>query len=147
MIGLEIDIDLKQLRRNLESLEPKVARKIEKQAMRPAMRIIQREAKANAPRDTGAMSKAIKLRAMKRSRSRRGIEVRIDKEGNYRGDHFYGAFQEFGWKAGSRKLGDGRREIPGQHFMQRAFETKGPEAEAMAIRGIWQGIEAAASGR
>lgn len=42
----------------------------------------------------------------------------------YSGKTFYGAFQEFGWKTGSRKSTGARVQIEGKNFMKRAADAK-----------------------
>jgi hypothetical protein len=70
------------------------------------------------------------------------VVIRLGK-GFFRGDEFYGAFQEFGWKAGKRGRFN-RRSIPGKHFMQRAAERKGRQAGDVIIMSAWGQLKARA---
>ncbi len=83
-------------------------------ALRKAGKKIQASIKANAPRETGQLRKAVKVRAMKRSRVRFGIRVATSPHGRnlFEGEAFYGGFIEFGWKAGKRGTPNRRRVRP-----------------------------------
>jgi hypothetical protein len=82
-----------------------------------------------APAASGRLRAAIRVRA---GRSGQGSFSFLASVGakNFAGDQYYGAFQEFGWKSGSRKAGGNRKEIPGKHYMQQAAEEIGPSALA-----------------
>jgi HK97 gp10 family phage protein len=112
----------------LKQLEPKFAKKAVRKAMRVGLKPILTTARANAPVKSGKIKKAIKIRAAKRKRNRVGVRIKIGEE-NFVGKGFYGAFQEFGWKTGSRKSPpDQRTQIEGKHFMENAFDSRGHEA-------------------
>lgn len=144
----------KKLERALRKLDVKIRKKITRDALRPAAKIIQQKAKANAPRGkTGELRKAIKVRALKRSRVNTGIQVRLDwgskgakSAAATKGRRlpYYAGFQELGYRIGSRKLGNKRTLVPGKHFMENAFKSEGPRARDLAIKLMWQGIERAA---
>ena len=68
---------------------------------------------------------------MKRSRKSIGTLTQLGA-GFFKGDTFYGAFQELGWKAGKRN----RRKVLGLHFMQRAARQVGRKAGAVATNII-----------
>ena len=61
-----------------------------------------------------------------------------------KGATFYGAFVEFGHRVGSRKLGDARKEVAGQHFMQKAVAAKGQAAADAAAAKMQQELVAIA---
>ena len=110
----------KELSRALHALPITVAKSV----LRPALRAGAKESlgaiKRRAPRDTGALARSLKVRAAQRSRTHFGAGVRIG-EGYFKGDTFYGAFQELGWKTGKRGSGN-RRQIPGRRFMRGGLE-------------------------
>jgi len=138
-VGFEIE--LQDAVERLKGLEPKVRKKIIRQAIRPAMKIVQRDAIARAPRgESGLLKKSIKVRAFKRSRTKIGVSVSTAK-GWFKGDAFYGGFQEWGWKQGKRSLGSMRRHIPGFGYMQGAYESKGDEARDVAMTGILLAVD------
>ncbi len=97
--------------------------------MRPAMKVVQREAKQNAPVDTGQTKKAIKVRAMRKSRTRFGIETRVG-EGDYKGDEYYAAFLEFGTS-----------EMEPHPFMRPAYDSKKDEAKRIALEELKRLVE------
>ena len=95
----------KELDRKLSTLEPKVQKKVARKGMRKAGKVIQAAAKSNLASnqsvETGELSKGIRVRAMKRSRSRIGIEIATTerREGkSIEGKRFGGAQLEAGTK-------------------------------------------------
>lgn len=118
-------------KRALMKLTPRLRRRVLAKATRDAMRPTLKQAKANAPRRKtrkgaavkgGQLRKSLKLRAMKRSRVKVGAYV-ATAGGWFKGRQFYGAFQEFGWKAGKRGS-DNRTEIEGRHFAEQAYKSE-----------------------
>lgn len=123
----------KSLTRMLNALGSPKARELHRKAVRKAARPILEHAKAESPVKSGAMRKSLTIKALRRSR--RGIGVRVtQKEGLFKGDQFYGGFQEFGWLTGRRrkkehrKSNRERRKIPGKWFMRGAGTAKEQEA-------------------
>jgi HK97 gp10 family phage protein len=100
-INLEGD---RVLAAKLRGLTDSQAKKAILGACRESIKVIQAEARTLAPSRTGALRRSIKVRAISRSRKRIGVRVTTSATDNlYSGKTFYGAFQEFGWKTGSRK--------------------------------------------
>lgn len=132
----------KAVMKRLKKLEPKIRKQVLNKAAKTAMRPVLTAARNNAPKKTGALRKAIRLRALKRNR-RGNVGARVACSDQwFVGDMFYGAFQEFGYHIGKREnsmrsrgiwsgIGsdrDTRREVAGQHFIERAFRTHGERA-------------------
>ena len=117
--------------RDLQAVETKVAGKFVRQALRAGAKIIQAQCKADAPNRSGLTRRSIKVRAGRRSRTGVKMLVSIGKQA-YVGDNFYAAFQNFGWKAGSRKNKGYRRPITTKNFdwLGRAFDKSAKSAEA-----------------
>lgn len=136
---------LDQINKKLKELDSKVGKKIVRKALRIALKPMQQKVKANVPVDTGQTKRAIKILAGKTKKGRISIRVVLGK-GYYKGDSFYGAFQEFGHFQGSRKLGASRKEIPGKHFMRDAFEAEKEHTKSEAERLILEGINEAIKG-
>jgi HK97 gp10 family phage protein len=123
-------IGVKELDRLLKGLEPRVARKVIRQAMRRALRPVMAAVQRNAPVDTGTLKAAIKLRAARaRKRGQIILEVRIG-EGDFKGKQFYAAMVEYGTS-----------KQPAQGFMRRAFDATGDAAKRQALGAIMAGIE------
>ena len=89
--------------RKMKRLAGTDQKKAIRKASRPALKPLQQEAKSTAKsaKQSGKYHKGIKVRSLKRSRSRVGARVTIDRK-SFDGD-FYATFQELGWKAGKRK--------------------------------------------
>lgn len=115
---------IKSIDQALAKLEPKVKKKMVKRAMRPAMKPILKAAKSNAPVDTGATKRAIKIRAAKRSRTTMGIDVRIG-EGDYKGEQYYAAFVEYGTS-----------KMEPKPFLRPAYDTGKDKAKTDTIEAI-----------
>jgi HK97 gp10 family phage protein len=132
-------IGLEALQQKLTQFEPKVARKYLRQGLREGAKIFQRVAKANAPRQTGALRRAIKVRAGKRNT----VRVSIGSQW-FQGDQFYAAFLEFGWKQGNRNLKDKRKKVAGKHYMKKSYDIAKDQASEAARESLKRLIEQAA---
>lgn len=102
------------------------AKRVLRKATREASKVILPMARKLAPKRTGALRKAIRVRATKRSRVYIGARVVVGKEW-FTGEQFYGGFQEWGWRTGKRGASK-RRPVPGKHFLQQAYDQGGPAA-------------------
>lgn len=65
---------------------------------------------------------------------------------DFTGPAFYGSFVLYGHKAGSRKLGDSRKEVKGRNFIKQAFDQTKEEAVNKTIEEIGRRIDALANG-
>jgi HK97 gp10 family phage protein len=132
------------LNAKLNELTSKQAKEAIRKAARPALQGTLAAARSLAPKRTGRMAKNIKIRAIKRSRSRVGMRVTLSKEGDYTGKAFYGAFNNYGWKTGSRRRPaskrkpEERRQIEGTRFLNKAAE----QTRNSAIKIYREGIRA-----
>lgn len=86
-----------ELDRRLRAVDRKLAGKIVRKALREGAKPVAKEARSLAPRKTGQMAGAIKVRA---GRSRKGVVSVVVQLGRrfFKGDSFYGAFVEFGYR-------------------------------------------------
>lgn len=134
-----VSIDItgnKKLDAFFSAFPAKLQKKISRSALRAGAKVIAESAKKNAPISTGALRKAIRVRAAKRSRKNKGlitVRATIGKD-YFKGDTFYGAFLEFGHRAGKRPLknrADKRPFVEGLHFMERALKEQGEAAKAV----------------
>lgn len=139
-----------ELREKLRELTNAEARKAVQGATRESAKVIAAQVKSNAPVKSGSLRRSIKVRAIRRSRKRIGMRITTWSGDNlYQGKQFYAAFQEFGWKTGSRRntrdaiaKGEGkrlaslanvkaRRQVEGSHFMLAAAKSKRAAAVAL----------------
>ena len=140
-LSLQGDMEIIEKLRGLTKSEFKSATQAgAKKSMEP----IQKTARAIAPKETGKLRRAIRIRVLKRSRKRVGARVTIGAhESMFKGRTFYAAFQEYGWKTGRRasnqdlgvakrkrrtkeqraqiaQMNASRKTIPGQRFLYKA---------------------------
>jgi HK97 gp10 family phage protein len=116
--------------RKLRQFEPKVQRQAVSKATRAGAKLIQAEAKANVPVDTGALKEAIKVRAPKKRKKGKVATLVQVGAGDFKGDTFYGGMIEFGTS-----------KMTARPFMTPAFETKGAEARDVAIAELGRAID------
>ena len=151
-------IGAKQLERALRTMSRKESTKAIKKATRAGSKLITQTTKALAPRKTGQLRRAIKTRVLKTRRRKFGAEsigtVTVLGQGFFKGDEFYGAFLEFGYRRGKRQSvreteffrgEDVRKKIPGIHFMERGAKQSGTRAGTLAARIMQKEILAAAA--
>lgn len=133
------------LNRKLRRLAGKDGKKIIRRAAREAVKPVQAAAKQNAPDDTGALRKSIRVRSLKGSRHRVGARVTTSAYDNvFKGRTFYAAFIEFGWFPGKRsRKGNSKkrgRPVMGELFMKNAARDKRRVARSVFKREIKKGI-------
>lgn len=137
---------IKDIDRRLRRLEPKVGRKVLRQAMRAALKPMVVTAKANAPRDSGELARSIKIRAPKKRKvgvirlvvravpaKEKGLLVQHPKSGKWAMPNkagFYGGFPEFGTK----------KQV-GQHFMYHTFTSDALSVKDNCITLIRAGLD------
>jgi HK97 gp10 family phage protein len=154
------------LRRAFKELEPRLARKVIRQAERRAAKLFAAEIKAHAPKDTGLLQRTVKVRTSKGPRSsKRGnvsIAVLVGQAGGEGAGGslkraWYAYLQEKGWHVGKRVRkagkvvgyqpaagnlgGGGVRKIPGKFFTKRALHSKESSARQLLVAEIAAGVE------
>jgi hypothetical protein len=131
---------LDEVSKALKRMDKPAAVRLVRKGFRRALIPVRDATAAAAPKRTGALAADVKILS---GRTRKGIlamRVVIGK-GSYKGDRFYGGFQEFGWRLGSRKRGPDRPKIEGKWFMHGAFLKEGPGAKANAEKYLWEEIQ------
>lgn len=118
----------KEIVKELQNLEKKLAKKLIRQEMRKAIKITAEETKVQAPVDEGDLAKAVKVRAAKGKRGTIGVRVVIDEKSFP--DQFYGSFVEFGTS----------RQEPNP-FMRRAYDLTAQRVADTFTRGLWEAIK------
>lgn len=116
MITATFDVKQSQeLLRQLNNLKGRIRNKIlREESERAANRHLILQAANATPFKTGELLKSLKVRKMKRSR--RGIGVRIGYgDEDFKGDTFYGAFLEYGWRSGKRTA----EQLRAQNYMSK----------------------------
>jgi HK97 gp10 family phage protein len=163
---------LAEVKRAFRELEPKVARKVIRQAERRAAKLFQAEILAHVPVASGKLKRSVKVRASKGPRGFRkniSIAVLVGQGGGQQAKGlktaWYAYLQEKGYHLGKRvrkagkvtgyvplpgRLGSGGvRYMPGRHFVKNALRTREPDARRKLILWIGAGIdrEAASSAK
>lgn len=101
-IQLHLSVDARDLEEKLKNLPAAAAKKVIRHALREGAKVVAAKAIELAPKVTGTLAQAIKVRAVKRSRKKRiGINAIIG-EGWFKGKTFYAGFVEFGHRIGRR---------------------------------------------
>jgi len=144
------------LQKAFRELEPKLAKKVIRSAVRNGMNAIQRAAKDNAPVRTGAGRRKIRVRT---SRGPRGSRVRHTIAfavlvGEAGGPTWYMWLQEMGYHIGKRLRQGGKTvgyapaggrkavmAMEGLHFTRGAMRAKEPGVKSRIIEDILLGIE------
>lgn len=147
---IKMDRSVKEVTKRLKAVAPKLQKRAVSSALRAGARVVVKQAKANAPVDTGALKRNIIAKAGSKKYTKAG-QVRViigvrhgragkNKKSAYarRGeDPFYFRFQELGYLATGRKKArkqSNARRVPGKRFLSRALEQQsGP-----ALREITQ---------
>lgn len=129
MDGFSITIEgHEELSSKLIQLEPKMSRKILRNAFKEVGAVIEAAAKANAPNgSTGNLKSSI---VAKVSVTKSKVAVTIGSvAGFYKGDKFYLAFNELG-----------TRHQPAKPFLRPALETRKAEVISMVTDAIIKGL-------
>ena len=120
------------LTRRLRTLEAKLQKKVIRQAIRKSLKPIQQDAKREAPKNTGALRKSVKIRSFKRSRVRVGAKVTTGTAtSDFKGDEFYGAFVNYGTK-----------HIRGNRWLNKVAKKNKRKARRIFTEHVRAGIKA-----
>jgi len=115
----------KALDKTMATMEAKVQKKVARHAMRVAAKsIILPAAKRRVPVLSGALKRSLKVKAMKRSRSRIGVAVEAG-DGFFKGEQYYSGMVEFGWKS-----------APAHPFLRPAGYESEPQVQALIVADI-----------
>lgn len=150
----------RELQAKLQELDKKVAKKVTRQALREGAKIVAAEAKTLAPVRSGNTRKAIKVRAGRSKKDYISVLVSVGSKW-FTGKEFYAAFVEFGHflglKLGGKFRGEagrklyrrlsiaaGRKWVPGEHWLEAAYEESADKAAKVVVQKMVSGIEAVA---
>ena len=133
---------IEQASEGLTDLDQKVQKSVIRKAVRTGIKIWLEAARGEAPAQSGKMRKNIKIRNGKTGNGKFTLTVGVNEK-DFSGPVFYSAFVLFGHKVGSRKLGDKRKSVPANDFIQRAFEASKEDGANVAIEELRRGIQEA----
>jgi hypothetical protein len=159
--GIKID-GLNALKRAMAELEPKVARRVVKQAMKRAMQPIADAIKSAVPVLSGKLRKSVRIRVSKGPRGAgrkvQAMAVLVGASGK-RGDKEKGIVRpwwayliEQGWTTGKRVRSGGKvvgrigkqTKVPGKHIVRQQMRAHEARALEQVAAEILAGIEAEA---
>jgi HK97 gp10 family phage protein len=135
-----ITVDASGAIKGLESLERKVAKKYVRKSLRAACKVTHAVAVATAPVASGLTKQNIKVRSAGVKKGVIKMIVGIGKKW-FSGPTFYSGFVAFGHKVGNRKLGDARRQLAPNDWLEKAYESTKAEAVDVFAETIGQLIE------
>lgn len=138
---------LQEVNRALYRYSQQLGDKVVLKALREGAKVMQKQARANAPKRTGKLRRNIfiknsKIYSKRRSKDVLGVYMSISQKGkaSNRRNAFYGRFIEHGFTSGH---GKGRR-IPGKQFIGRAYRQKRAESARMIVKAAERGAEVVA---
>lgn len=135
---------LRETQKALYAFSQQLGDRVVIKALTNGARLMQRQAKANAPVRTGNLRRAIivkksKIYNGKRTLNKLGVFLTI-RQGKRYGprDAYYGKFQEAGWtdRAGKKQ--------PGKQFIGRAFSSTAERCADLIVRSAKAGAEVVA---
>lgn len=137
----------RELEAKLKELDEKVSGKIVGNGLRAGAKIIYQAGEANVPVRTGNLQRGLQIRPLRTTRQGyKSIDVGVGAKW-FHGPTFYAAFVEWGHRLGSRKLGDKRKFVEGEHYIEYAYDDKASEAADAIVDVIRAGIEAVATSK
>jgi HK97 gp10 family phage protein len=99
-MSLAGDAEIMQL---MKDLPQRLVKGALRKSLRESAKVVLRGAKFRAPVAGGLLAKTLKVRAFKRTRKAVVGYTVGTAAGDYKGQTFYGGFQEFGWKPTGRQ--------------------------------------------
>jgi HK97 gp10 family phage protein len=117
-----INADARSAIKGLEDLERKVAKKYVKKGLREACKVTLKRARSTAPVASGQVKRNIKVRGAKSTKYLINMVVGLAQKW-FTGPTFYAAFVAFGHRIGRRQLGDSRKEVPANEWLDKAYES------------------------
>jgi len=146
---------IEEVKRAFKELEPKLARKVIRQAERKAMKMPLAVARVLVPVKTGDVKSTLRVRASKGPRSmKKPIAIAL-LIGGAMTPQWYGWLQDQGYHVGGKRIRSGGkttgykqlragvavRRMPGRHFMKRALKRTEEPMKALVAAEIVAGIE------
>jgi HK97 gp10 family phage protein len=132
MEGIQLN-GVSETKEALRALDTKVQKSLIRKALRAGSKIVLAQAKANAPSNTGNLRSNLRIRSGKAKKGTIALTVGASAKG-FKGhgnkNAFYLSFVEYGYRTRPRiskehgKAPGGRRQVEGQHFIERAYESE-----------------------
>jgi HK97 gp10 family phage protein len=117
-----LTVDVSSAIAGLKDLETKVAKKYVRKALRAAAKPTLAAAKATAPvGESGELQRAVKLKSGGIKKGIIRIIVGVGKKW-FTGPTFYAAFVAMGHKVGKRDLGDSRKQVAPNEWLENAYK-------------------------
>lgn len=122
---------LDEAKENLAELDRKVQKSIVRKGVRKGCKVLLDASRAAAPELSGKLRKNIKIRGKSSKPGTFALSVGVSAK-DFTGPAFYGVFVLLGHRVGARRLGDKRKIVPANDFLQRAFDATHEQAAEVA---------------
>lgn len=114
----------------LREIEPKLAKKVLRSAIRKGLKPMLAAAKSNAPVDSGTLRNSLRIKAGKRRKNTISLEI-VNGTQEFTGESYYGSILEYG-----------SRKMPGGHpYLRPAFDSTHEETARIIAEEIRNGLE------
>lgn len=141
------------LRKAYGELSNRLALKYLKKAVKAGALVMYPKSFSSVPTRSGALLGALGVRESKTRKKAVAAAFSVgtfgDGGGMFKGDQFYGGFQEYGWTPGARKTRLGAKhknaggKVPGKHFIRDALQATASSALYVMQNALARGLESA----
>ena len=136
---------LKETSDALNELPQTVAKRILRKGLRVGAKVVLSVARADAPvGSSGRLRKNIKIRGGRGSNGKIVLNVGVGAK-DFTGEAFYASFVLYGHRVGPRRLGNARKLVPANNFLERAYDAAKENAVTVTAETWVELIEASAS--
>jgi hypothetical protein len=145
-----IPAGVREIERLLETLEPKVRRRVLSRSLRAGAKVVREWIRSTYPVVTGRSRRAFKVRAGRRTRKKvvRVLVTSSPTPNNpYTGEAYYIPMVELGHRHGPRRLGTNRPVVRARWYVRRAAVQAESAAQAAAKNTLVAGITSIARGK
>ncbi len=164
--GIELEIKgLKEINKAIHEIPAQLGKRVVTSALREGAKIIQKEARSLAPRKSGRLRRAIKVKKSRiHTKPRMGkfgfyIKINPGKKRDDMQGAYYGHIIDGGWntrgkgasrrsdvtssfnRRTGRKTMRGKTDVSGKEFMLRAYRRKHKIAADYTVKAVERGVE------
>ena len=144
----------KEMEAKLRTMGKKAGNAYLKEALREAAKPVLSTMKSYAPKKSGVLERAIRIRAGRSGKGKVSVLVGPGRK-FFTGKAYYAGFVNFGHFIGRRLAGKfsskakyheasvkaGKKFVPGKHFVERAYDASKGAAEGIAVKKLGELIQ------